>query len=326
MNNNNNSQGDKPRVGSAIGKAVCYLLLFFGWQFIVTMGYTSSIMYDAMAQGWDMYTIYDMVYAKVMEISAISGLLTLASVVLFMKIRRRSLRQELWLRPVPAPLLGWCAGLAFCMYWLVSLVLSLLPESMMAGYLEASSGVSETGFLAIVSTAIIAPVVEEVIFRGLIYTRLQRAMRPVTAVLVSAFVFAFCHGQAIWFCYAYILGLVFAHLTRMTNSIVPAVLMHVVFNSTNELLLILGDWEPGIVVWILIAVVGVAGSAFCARRVWGLASEFERANIRTEEESVPEFLPELPVQPQPEVQVKKPVRAAWDDDSGPDHKFPPQLR
>lgn len=324
--NYHNSQGERPRLGSVIGKAVCYLLLFLGWQVIVTMWYTSSIMYDALAQGGDIYTIYDMVYAKTLEISAVSGLFTLASVVLFMKIRRKNLRRELWLRPVPRRLLGWCALLAFCFYWLVSLVLSILPESMMAGYIEASAGVSETGFLAIVSTALISPVVEEVIFRGLIYTRLQRAMRPMTAVIVSTLLFALCHGQAIWICYAYILGLVFAHLTRMTGSIVPAILMHVVFNSTNEVLLLLGDWEPGVVVWIIIAVVGIAGSWYCARRVWALATEYEQADEQTDGEVVSSPVPEVPAQLQLEVQVKKPARAAWDEDSGPDHKFPPQLQ
>lgn len=323
--NQNDFRDGRQRLGPAVGRAVAYFLLFYVWQLAATMAYTYSVMPEVLAAGGDFYALYDAVLAHTAEISAVSGLLTLASVVFIMKVRRKSVREEVWLRPVSGRLLGWCAGMAFCVYWLVSLVLSILPESIMGGYYEASAGLADTGFVAVISTAVIAPVVEEVIFRGLIYTRLQRAMRPITAVVLAALAFALCHGQMVWVCYAYVLGLVFTQLTRFTNSILPAMLMHVVFNSTNELMLLFGEWEPGVAGWIIVAAVGVLGSAFCARRVWSLAQEESQQGSAARTETVQAPPVEVPVQmfPAAEVHHEKTNRAMWDKDSGPNHRFPP---
>ena len=314
-----NDHQQRPSLLSSLGKAACYFILFFGWQVIVMSVYLAVQMAVAMETGGDIWTAYDLLFEKSFELGAISNLLTLFSVVVIMKVRRKSLRQELWLRPVSGKLLGWCAAFSFCLYWLVTLVLAVLPESVMAGYDEAAMGLADTGFVVVVSTALISPVVEEVIFRGLIYTRLERSMRPATAAAVSALVFAFCHGQAVWVCYAYALGLLFALVTRHSRSILPALLMHVVFNTTNEVLVLLGDWEPGIVGGILICLVGVGGSAFCARRVWALAMEQEK---KVEEavpaEPVREYQAEVPAAP------ARPAPAAWDTDSGIHHRFPPE--
>lgn len=314
----------------ALGKAVAYLALFLGWQIVVGVVYSTNLTTELMLANptMDYYALYDLVYeaylGKMMEISLISGLLTLVSLLLFFKLHRRSLRQELWLRPVPGRLLGWCAALAFCLYWLVTLMLSMLPASWMEDYLAASEGLNQTGLLAILATAIMAPLVEEVIFRGLIFTRLNRVMPSGLAISLAAIIFGVCHGQMVWFCYALVLGLIFGYITKSTGSILSAVLMHFVFNASNEIMVLVGEWEPGAVGWTVIFVVAIVGTAFCAVRVRRAISSMPIPFVVKE---VPCFVPEdaafiEAVPPRQEC----PGPAMWDSDSGPRHRFPPQMR
>ena len=196
-----NGQQQMPRwqqVLVAAGKAVAYLAVFLGWQMVVYTVYSTSIAMELMMQGlYDQLAtqIYWLLLSKVSEISLISGLLTLGTLALAFKLRHRSPLREVWLRRAPGAVLGWGAGLAFCLYWLVTLVLAYLPESWTSSYVDASASLEEVSVMAFLSTALVAPVVEEVVFRGLIYTRLQRAMDARWAVVVSAAVFGACHGS-----------------------------------------------------------------------------------------------------------------------------------
>lgn len=328
-------QSPKPRwlrVLIALGKSAAYLGLFLGWQIVVSSVYSAGITAEMMLRApmldYDLLyqAVYEVLLAKTAEISLLSGLLTLASLTIFFRLRRKQLDQELWLRPVPRRLLGWCAGLSFCLYWLVSLVLSALPATWLEGYSDASAGLEYTGVLPFFALAVVAPITEEVIFRGLIFTRLDRAMSGRLAVVLSAVVFGLCHGQFIWFCYALLLGMVFGGVTRRSGSIFPSMLMHVVFNATNELLLLAGDWYPGAVGWGLIFVVAIGGSIFCAiqvRKALPEVSAEERAPSAQTERTETVDLPSA--EPAPG-KAERPGEAVWDPDSGPDHRFPPQLR
>ncbi len=85
----------------------------------------------------------------------------------------------------------------------------------------------------------VAPIVEEVVFRGLLYGWLEGRWGWRAALLVSALAFALAHYQwqaAGWERLAYAaavlpLGLLFSWLRWRTNSLVPSVVAHMVNNS-----------------------------------------------------------------------------------------------
>ena len=320
---------------AVLGACVCavgvvVLLGDLAWRSLVGSLHFASLTLEGQVP--DVAELYDAMLSKTGEISAISAVLTLVTLALCFRLRKTSFRRQVLLRPVPGKVLAWGAGMAFCLYWLVTLVLSSLPEAWIGNYMEAASWMEEGGAVLFLATAFAAPVVEEVIFRGLIYTRLRRGLHPMAAVVGSALLFGYCHGEFVWFCYAFVLGFILAQVTRYTNSLMPALVMHVVFNLTNEILTLFGDWQPGAVMWVVILVVGVGGSVFCAL---GL----RRAIGRMPAPCAAEEIPPLPVEPavpaepvlaepapaRPAASVK-PARAAWDDDSGPNHKFPPHMR
>ncbi len=81
---------------------------------------------------------------------------------------------------------------------------------------------------------IVAPVAEEVFFRGFVFAGLRQRYDWRKAALISSALFAVIHVTPTAMIPIFILGLIFAYLYHRSNSIWPAVLMHV---STNALAL-----------------------------------------------------------------------------------------
>ena len=108
---------------------------------------------------------------------------------------------------------------------LLSMLASQAPRT-------AASGMLDPGTTALVAhVMILAPVAEEVAFRGIIYRHLRQFMAPLTGMIASALVFALMHGnlsQSIW---AMVLGVVAAFAYEQTRSLVTPILIHTLFNS-----------------------------------------------------------------------------------------------
>ena len=241
---------DKPngvgQVFVALGKSACYVGLFLGMQVLVVLPAMFGAVIQVILGGGDEDDIAaSMLDMDVMALTLISGLLTLAVVLAFYLIRRKKLDEALWLRPLPAPALFVGASLAPALYFVVSIVLMVLPASWMESYEEASSGIATGTVVGVISVALVAPVVEEFIFRGLIMTRLSRVMSGWLAVLVSAAVFGLCHGEFVWFCYAFVLGAFFGFIDLRTGSILPSILGHITFNAIGQIMTFVPETEKG---------------------------------------------------------------------------------
>ena len=250
---------NKPnRVGqvfAALGKSVCYVGLFLGMQILVQLPVLFGAAIQAVLTGGGEEAMYDAIRdVDVMALTLISGLLTLAVVLVFYLLRRKKLSEALWLRPVSASTLFSGASLAPALYFTVTIVLAMLPASWMENYGEASESIATGTFVSVISVAIVAPIVEEVIFRGLIMTRLSRAMPGWLAVLLSAAVFGACHGELVWFCYAFVLGAFFAFIDLRAGSILPSVLGHIMFNAIGQVMTFVPVTEEGIEILIALGV------------------------------------------------------------------------
>lgn len=234
------------QIFAALGKSVCYVGLFLGIQVLVMLPAMFGAAVQAALGGGDEDEIYAAIMnADVTTLTLISGLLTIAVVLAFYLLRRKKLSDALWLRPVPAPAMLTGASLAPALYFVVIVVLSILPEAWTENYAEASSDIAAGTVLGVISVAVIAPIAEEFIFRGLIMTRLSRVMSGGLAVLLSAAVFGMCHGELVWFCYAFVLGVFFGFLDLRAGSILPSILGHVMFNAIGQVLAFVPETEEG---------------------------------------------------------------------------------
>jgi len=85
--------------------------------------------------------------------------------------------------------------------------------------------------LAGLAVAVVAPVVEELFFRGYVLNAYLSAKGTRTAYLASAFAFALMHGLPTLFPAIFVMGLVLAYLYRRTGTILASMVAHGINNG-----------------------------------------------------------------------------------------------
>lgn len=93
--------------------------------------------------------------------------------------------------------------------------------------------------LLFILICIIAPVVEEIIFRGFVYPGLRRRMTLTSAVVASALLFALMHNNLDALFTIGIIGVTLAVLYERTRSLVPCIVCHALNNTLVFFLLLL---------------------------------------------------------------------------------------
>lgn len=92
-----------------------------------------------------------------------------------------------------------------------------------------------------------APIVEEVIYRGILYSALQRTLGMAFAVVLVTFLFALVHVPQYWPSYSTIFLLTLLSLTltlirARTGNLLPCIIFHFIFNGIQSLGLVLAPF------------------------------------------------------------------------------------
>ena len=102
-----------------------------------------------------------------------------------------------------------------------------LPDLMQDTFLGMSRNV-----FGIISITIMAPLVEELLFRGAIQGyMLRKGMKPLHAILIASAIFGIVHMNPIQIPFAFAIGLIFGWLYYRTGSVVPGIIGHFINNS-----------------------------------------------------------------------------------------------
>lgn len=169
----------------------------------------------------------------------------LSGMVFLLILRKRAVRRgeaffrEMGLRHYPLDLRssGELCALGFLLNCAVGGFINLFPFSKATeeSYRAMSSAPVEgvKPVLAFFIIAFMAPVIEEMIFRGVVLRRLSTGLSPITALSTSALLFGVLHGQLIWILYAVVLGLVLGLMYLIYDSIYPSILLHISFNLVS---------------------------------------------------------------------------------------------
>ncbi len=91
-------------------------------------------------------------------------------------------------------------------------------------------------FMEIVSAVIAAPILEELLFRGMIYARLRDLCSAKWAIIISAAFFGIFHGNLVQFVYAFIIGLMLAYVYEKLKTIWAPIVFHVGANLISVLI------------------------------------------------------------------------------------------
>ena len=102
-----------------------------------------------------------------------------------------------------------------------------LPDLMQDTFLGMSRNV-----FGIISITIMAPLVEELLFRGAIQGyMLRKGIKPLNAILIASAIFGIVHMNPIQIPFAFAIGLIFGWLYYRTGSVVPGIIGHFINNS-----------------------------------------------------------------------------------------------
>lgn len=105
-------------------------------------------------------------------------------------------------------------------------------------------------FLLIITIVIIAPIGEELLFRGFLQKLLEDIWGDITkAILVSSLFFAAIHFNPYWMIQIYFLGILLGYLAWRTQSVIPCIIFHVIINGASLLFTSLGDSLESIMIW-----------------------------------------------------------------------------
>ncbi len=90
----------------------------------------------------------------------------------------------------------------------------------------------------VIMVVVVAPITEELFFRGLVFGALSRIMPAWAAIGVSALIFAAVHLQLLQSIALFLLGAVLAFLVHRTGRLGPAIIAHAAFNGVTVLALL----------------------------------------------------------------------------------------
>lgn len=91
--------------------------------------------------------------------------------------------------------------------------------------------------LGIISIVLMAPLVEELLFRGAIQGHLMRKWKmPYLGIVVSSLIFGLVHGNPAQIPFAFVVGMALGWMYYLTGSLLPGILMHFINNGSSVLL------------------------------------------------------------------------------------------
>jgi len=229
------------------GAAIGYLTIYF--VIILLVVFTGGI-YFGIKEGFKAtdgpdlskslpQTIESFLYDNAMLFNIIAAVICLFVFRIIILISKTSVKERLDLYPIPfievwpVLILGVTVNVFFS--YLISFL--PLPVNWLQEYAQALNILGDKiTFVQILAVVIFAPVLEEVLYRGLILKSLQSGMPKIAALLIQALLFGIMHGQLLWICYSTFLGILLAVIKFKYNSLYPCILMHLSFNSANYIL------------------------------------------------------------------------------------------
>ena len=198
------------------------LLWYFFYQLVCTFGFGLLDDVASLVTGSDIYFSENATLAASLFLSA---LLMIWHLVTFGYVRFSSR----FFGEVSPGVLVRTAVLIFGSMYVFNVTLDWLP---LPDFMEDTFMDMGNEPLGVLSMALVAPLVEEMMFRGAIQGYLmRRCSNPWTAIVASALIFGVIHMNPVQVVYATLLGLVLGWIYYRTRSLLPVIAGHVLNNS-----------------------------------------------------------------------------------------------
>lgn len=260
----------------SIGKATLYFLVYVMTQVIISFMYgviwTANKTAELMAAGEevDALLLAEQLAAQILDeamaMTFWAGIATLLIFWIRFAVRKKNFLKEVEIKAISAkgilPIVVF--GLSFNV--IVSVVVSYFPwpQAWMDAYMTNSAPL-DGSLMSWLAAVLMAPVLEEIVFRGLIYTRLKKGMPTIVAAVLASLVFGLMHGTIIWVIYAFVLGMVMTWVFERYQSLTANIIFHLAFNAMGLILSAIPE-SMAFLIWVLL-VAGIAGTVVAVKQI-----------------------------------------------------------
>lgn len=185
--------------------------------------------------------------------SLLRGAIFVGLVLLFVRIKYKLSWRDLGLSKdlkVRWLLIGLGQGiLLFFIVTIVGIIISVyypyeIEPQAFAQVMNSASNWREA-FLLIVIASIIAPISEELYFRGFLYPALKKKIGRIAAIILSASFFSLLHFDLLRFIPITLGGIWLTYIYEKTGSLFVSIIAHSVWNTLMTMLILLGTLVGG---------------------------------------------------------------------------------
>lgn len=138
-----------------------------------------------------------------------------------------SAKATFWL--VVPPVLLLVPALIRCMTSVLAWVEQILPLS--AWEVRAFEHMSDGSMAAIIASCVLAPILEEMLFRGIVLRSFLRQLPRGQAIMGSAIIFGLAHMNVYQFLVGLVIGTVLGWLYERSRSLIPCIALHAAYNT-----------------------------------------------------------------------------------------------
>jgi len=180
-------------------------------------------------------------YKHMVEIQGLSALLTLPILMIYLRKDRERKAEIGFVSPAPERVPVWMVFVT-----LFGAIASYAGNGMisLSGLYQVSDEYDKIAeimyqgnvVLELVALAILTPIVEELIFRGLMYTQLTEFMKKKHAIIVASLIFGLYHGNFLQAVYAFALGLLMIYVYERFHTLLAPILFHIGANALGILI------------------------------------------------------------------------------------------
>jgi len=253
------------KIIKSIWKIICYPLLYMGIQLIIYFAYTFvigiilgiklGIEIAASGEAFPPQNEINEMAASWIDLRIpviISIFITF--ILIFLIIGKEWKSDEFWnISKIKASPILLCILLGAALNAFTISIVSMLPHSWQRQPIDGMIG--DNIIIEIIGLALLVPILEEIIFRGIVLKRLTKTMKLQVALILQALIFAVIHFNLLQGTYAFILGIIIGAVYIRFDSIWYAVALHVIYNSTSIIIIhIAGDSELNLLYFMVISI------------------------------------------------------------------------
>ena len=268
---------------TAWGLSFTYLIVVVGMQVVAALIAIFALISAAIArhgqsilqdQTFLTHTLMQRYLGMMGWILIISDVAAVLIFLFIVKGRHESFRETVGLRRfrplLVVALLMLGAGLSLLLNSGTQILSTLFPSITSSGNSTLNAAFDQLFSSApgIVSIILIAPIAEEIAFRGMVFGVLRQKLALPVALIVQAVIFGVFHGNIAQGLMAFGLGCLLAWVYLRSGSIICAMLVHFAFNGTTVLITLVTNKTGSGPIWLWLLLMLAAAGLFVGGLLW----------------------------------------------------------